>query len=182
MSKTGSARAERRGTAACRSTAWLRGFWDSLAQPTRPCDGCKSFPLCSRCDCSGMQPALAINGDDYGSWCGESHTAKQKQRCRCAPRDLCPATVRAVQTPAMSDISHPSAIHGRPDQLLCDVRNLRSVLVIQSQPLTLSTKTTKIAAPGSPHGLLVHAERRRLRWAISRSQIPICKPSSKCAC
>jgi hypothetical protein len=108
--------------------------------------------------------------------------AKQKQRCCCATSDLCPATVRDVQTPAMSDIFHPSATHGRPDQLLCDVRNSRGVLVVQSQLLTLSTKTTKIAAPGSPHGLLVHAERSRLRWAISRPQKPICQPFSECAC
>jgi hypothetical protein len=95
--------------------------------------------------------------------------AKQEQRSRSATKEslFCDCE-RAVQTPAMSDISHPSAIHGRPDQLLCDVRNLRGVLVVQSQPLTLNTKITKIAAPGSPHGLLVHAERRRLQWAISR--------------
>ena len=48
---------------------------------------------------------------------------------------------------------------GAPTQLLCDVRNPPSALGNQSQPLS---HYTKIAAPSSPHGLLVHAERRHL--------------------
>jgi hypothetical protein len=48
---------------------------------------------------------------------------------------------------------------GAPTQLLCDVRNPPSALGDQSRPLS---HCTKIAAPGSPHGLLVHAERRLL--------------------
>ena len=89
----------------------------------------------------------------------QHHAEAALDYCRLASTCLHPTfSTASSQSWLLTPVTFESSM-GAPTQLLCDVRNPPSALGNQSQPLG---RCTKIAAPGSPHGLLVHAERRHL--------------------
>ena len=156
-------------------TLKLRGFWDSLVQPTRPCDGCKSFPSAGACNGSGLQPVPAINGVDHVKGCVKSHMAMPQRRLlssnhTCSPSDL----DSFFQALAMSDILHPQRSMYGPTILCVTCETIGVSSVTNRCPLTMSTK---IAAPGSPHGLLVHAELKLLHRQSPASKGQFVSPS-----
>ena len=103
---------------------------------------------------------LAINGVDHVNGCVKSHMAMPQRQLlssdhTCSPNDL----DSFFQALAMSDISHPQQSMYGPATLCATCETIRVSSVTNDGPLTMSTK---IASPGSPHGLLVHAELKLL--------------------